>query len=167
MHEYLSRALACMETAANGMDVEALRRHPPGKWSSVEILEHLSLAFSSTTKVMARQLASHQTVWRRATWRERLSVLLVIEFGYLPKGRKAPEFTVPHGMDAAEALPRFRQTIGDMDEAISRCERQFGPAARIAEHTIFGPLTARRWRRFHWVHTRHHAAQVARLKRSR
>ena len=37
-----------MEKATAGITAEELTRHPEGKWSGCEVLEHLSRAFSST-----------------------------------------------------------------------------------------------------------------------
>jgi len=28
------------------------------------------------------------------------------------------------------------------------------------DHLFLGPLTANEWRKFHWVHGRHHARQI-------
>jgi hypothetical protein len=67
-------------------------------------------------------------------------------------------------MPAEGTLAHFRNTLSVMDERITRCEQEFGPRAKIGSHSIFGPLTAREWRRFHLVHTRHHARQVQHLK---
>jgi len=47
---------------------------------------------------------------------------------------------------------------------LAECERRFGKRSKLANHFILGPLTAQEWRRFHWVHTRHHMKQIARLK---
>jgi hypothetical protein len=54
-----------------------------------------------------------------------------------------------------------------MENLISECDSQFGHGKPIAEHPILGPLTAREWRKFHWVHGRHHARQIIRLKNAR
>lgn len=164
MNAYLRQAQEDMESAARGMDTSALRRHPSGKWSSAEIMEHLSRAFASTTKLMARHLDSGEPARDTATWRQRLRTLIVIDVGYFPKGTKAPEFTLPKGLDAEQALSQFRETLVAMDKAITDCEQKFGSGTKFASHAIFGPLTARQWRRFHRVHTRHHAKQVAALK---
>ncbi len=166
MDEYLERALRLAETAAGKMSPAQLARRPAeGKWSAAEILEHLSRAFSSTTRLLEKHLVAGHGADRRATRAEYWRTLLVIELGHMPTGRSAPEFTLPQGIAPAEALPRFRQTLAAMDDAITRCERQFG-VVRIASHHIFGPLTARQWRRFHWAHTRHHGRQIEAIRKS-
>ena len=47
-----------------------------------------------------------------------------------------------------------------MDSGLEECERRFGPRAKIMDHPFLGPLTANEWRKFHWVHGRHHARQI-------
>jgi hypothetical protein len=47
-----------------------------------------------------------------------------------------------------------------MDSGLDDCECRFGARTKIMDHLILGPLTAREWRRFHWVHGRHHARQI-------
>jgi len=54
--------------------------------------------------------------------------------------------------------------IAAMGELIQRCEERFGAKTRLLDHPILGPLTAEQWRKFHWVHGRHHAKQILRLK---
>ena len=50
------------------------------------------------------------------------------------------------------------------DDAISRCEARFGAGAKLANHPVLGPLTARQWRTFHLVHARHHMKQIAHIR---
>jgi hypothetical protein len=160
MDKYLRRAMDRIEEVTAGISDEELQRHPAGKWCPAEILEHLARAYSSTAVVLERHLASGEPARRKATWKQRAVVALIIEFGYFPPGRPAPEFTVPAGAPPEQALPHFRETLQAMDAALTRCEQQFGNRIKVASHAIFGPLTVRQWRRFHWIHTRHHAAQI-------
>jgi hypothetical protein len=53
--------------------------------------------------------------------------------------------------------------IADMDRVLAECARRFG-AGKLANHFILGPLSAHQWRKFHWVHTRHHMKQITRLE---
>jgi hypothetical protein len=160
MDRYLQRALHIMDAATKGMSVEQLTRHKPGQWSASEILEHLSRAFSSTSKLLERHLHAGHPSNAQASRREWRRTLLVIELGYFPSGAKAPEFTLPKGLPPEQAVAYFRETLEAMDGMLARCEQRFGRRAAVASHAIFGPLTVRRWRKFHWVHTRHHARQI-------
>jgi hypothetical protein len=53
-----------------------------------------------------------------------------------------------------------------MDAIIAQCEARFGPDVKLLDHPILGPLTARRWRKLHVVHGRHHQKQLLRLRES-
>jgi hypothetical protein len=165
MRDYLQQALRRIETVTTGITPEQLRQHPPGKWCTAEILEHLSRAFSSTAKLLDRQLAANVPAQRGPSLGERCRVWLVIEAGLFPHGRAAPQYTLPAGLPPDEALPRFRETLALMDNALTRCEERFGSHTPIAVHAIFGPLDVRRWRKFHWVHTRHHTRQIVALRK--
>jgi len=51
-----------------------------------------------------------------------------------------------------------------MDEVIAQCEARFGKRTRVLDHPVLGPLTARQWRKFHWIHGRHHLKQINKLR---
>ena len=99
----LQSALAAIQSAISGMSDEQLSWHPEGKWSSAEILEHLSLAYSRTTERMKPLLEQASPEPRRRTFKERVGGLIVLKLGRIPAGRKAPETLCPTGMSAAAA----------------------------------------------------------------
>jgi hypothetical protein len=151
----------------NGMSVEDLSRHPEGKWSSAEILDHLNLTYRGTIKNCERCLAagkSGASVHRNS---KRWQRCVVIWLGYLPSGRKSPEPALPRGTPIPQLTTEIFENITRMENVIAACDAQFGRGEPIAEHPILGPLTAREWRKFHWVHGRHHARQIIRLKDAR
>jgi hypothetical protein len=153
--------------AIHGMSAEDLARHPQGKWSSAEILDHLNLTYRGTIKNCQRCLAagkSGATVDRHSKrWQRRVVILL----GYLPTGRKSPPQALPRGTSITELTTEIFENISRMEAVIAQCDAQFGRGKSIAEHPILGPLTASEWRKFHWVHGRHHARQIIRLKNAR
>lgn len=153
--------------AIDGMSAEDLARHPEGKWSSAEILDHLNLTYRGTIKNCERCLAagkSGASVDRNSKrWQRRV----VIWLGYLPSGRKSPGPALPRGTPIAQLTTEVFENITCMENVIAACDAQFGRGKSIAEHPILGPLTAREWRKFHWVHGRHHARQIVRLKNAR
>jgi hypothetical protein len=153
--------------AIDGMSAEDLARHPEGKWSSAEILDHLNQTFRGTVKNCERCLAagkSGASVDRNTKrWQRRV----VIWLGYLPSGRKSPKPALPRGTPIAQLTTEIFENITHMENVIAACDTQFGQGKAIAEHPILGPLTAREWRKFHWVHGRHHARQIIRLKNPR
>lgn len=158
----LERALA---RAMAGMSREDLARHPEGKWSSGEILDHLNLTYRGTIKNLERTLAAGRptaTVDRRS---KRWPRLLITRLGFFPSGRAAPEPVCPRGTPAEQLEREIFQNLARMDELIAEAERRFGPTCPLADHPILGPLTGREWRNFHLVHGRHHARQIRRRKR--
>jgi hypothetical protein len=164
MNGYLQTAYAAIEKAIDGMSAEEMARHPEGKWCTAEILEHLALAFASTAKVMQKCLECGQASATRPKLRDRFVSGVVTRLGYIPEGRKAPKHVVPKGIQAQEAQRLVFENLKLMDHAMQRCEEQFGEKVKIADHPILGPLNLRDWRKFHWVHTRHHMKQIARLR---
>lgn len=163
MDFYLKRALDLIEQETNGMTVQQLAWSRDGKWSAVQILEHLSLAFSSTGKMMDRCLRQGHADARPATLRERLIILGVVGMGVFPNGRPAPAWTRPRGLDPEKAVQTISAALVDMDAKIAAAEERFG-SATIAVHPVIGPLSAKQWRKFHWVHTRHHMRQISPLR---
>ena len=160
----LQRALHAIEAATAEMTEEQLTWHPEGKWSSALILEHLSLAFSSTVRGMRRALEAGKPDVRKSTLKERVAGLVVIKLGHVPSGRKAPAIIVPQGLPPQEAKAAIRESLARVDEVINVCEQRFGNQADILVHPALGPLSAGEWRKFHCVHTLHHMRQIKRLR---
>ena len=164
MNFYLQRALDTLESTTRGLSREQLLAHQAGKWSAAEIVEHLRLAFSSTARLLSKHLKAGAATAERPRLRHTLLRTLVISWGYFPTGGSAPEFTRPRGeVDPEAVLRAFRDALATMDEVLVRCEQRFGRSVPIAAHFLFGPLTVDQWRKFHWVHTRHHVKQIRRL----
>ena len=164
MDSYLQRLQDAIDSAIQGMDATALTRHPDGRWSAAQVLEHLYLTYVGSVKGFERCLQEGRPLARVATFKERVATVLVTELGYFPEGRKAPERTIPQGMAAEEIEKAILEKLAAMDELITRCEARFGRSTRILDHPVLGPLTARQWRKFHWVHARHHMKQIWRLR---
>ncbi len=163
MDFYLQRALDAIERETRGIPAEQLAWHREGKWSAAEVLEHLSLAFSSTTKAMDRAVEQGRAAKKRATARQWLATAIVVRIGYFPSGRQAPEWTWPRGLDAAQAVETIRAALIEMDSRISEAQAKLGNGV-VAVHPIIGPLSAKQWRKFHWEHTRHHMKQIVTLR---
>lgn len=135
-------------------------RHPEGKWSASEILEHLARAFGGTTKGLRRCLDAGGSSAGSPTLKNRVAATMVVGLGYFPTGRLAPERTRPKGIPPEEAMQSIRENLTAMDEALAECEERFGRHDAILDHPVLGPLTVAQWRKFHWMHTRHHMKQV-------
>src|SRR5947208_17127283 len=161
----LQQALHSIDASTAGMTDEEMIWHPEGKWSSAQILEHLSLAFSSTVTRMKDTLAQDVTPEiRQPTFKERMGSFLVIKLNYIPPGRKAPERIVPKGISPAEAREAVRSSLAEVDGVINECAKRFGRQTIVMIHPSLGPLTVKQWRKFHCVHTLHHMRQIQKMR---
>ena len=150
----------------SGMTPEALSRHPEGKWSAAQILEHLNLSYLGTARNLERCLASGQPVAssdRSSKWLQRF---VVTRLGIFPKGRKSPERVLPRGLPAEQVKGEILNNLARMATVIADCQARFGSKLAIADHPAFGPLTAKEWLGFHLTHGRHHLKQIQRLRNS-
>jgi len=164
MDRYLQRLQDAIAAATNGMNTADLARHPEGKWNTAQVMEHLYLTYRGTVKGFERCLKEGRPLASKATVRQQAAALVVTGLGYLPEGRKAPELTNPRGIDCGELLNTIGPQITAMDQIISQCEARFGESTPLLDHPILGPLTGRQWRKFHWVHGRHHVKQIWKLR---
>ncbi|MGA9510707.1 MAG: DUF1569 domain-containing protein [Candidatus Sulfotelmatobacter sp.] len=158
--EELKRAL---ESVVEGMSNRQMSWHPAEKWSAAEVLEHLYLTYTGTIKGFERVLNAGKPMVGRASLKQRLRTLVVLQFSYLPNGRKAPKQTVPRGLDFETVRTEVVQKLQAMDEIIAHCEARFG-RGKVVDHPILGPLTAAQWRKFHWIHGHHHVKQILKLR---
>jgi hypothetical protein len=67
-------------------------------------------------------------------------------------------------MTAEKVLADIGSQIATMDALIAQCEERYGKRTRMLDHPVLGPLTAAQWRKFHWVHGKHHVKQIMRLR---
>lgn len=160
MDSYLERLRRVLEDATAEASARQLAHGPPGKWSAAQTLEHLFLTYKNTNRGLAKCLEAGAPSASQATLKQRLATLIVVNLGYFPKGRKAPERTVPQGLSPEDVRSAIAPEIQTMDSGLDDCERRFGSRTRIMDHPILGPLTAGQWRKFHWIHARHHARQI-------
>jgi hypothetical protein len=167
MDFYLQRLQDAIGSVTEGMSADLLgRRLRADKWSAAEVLEHLYLTYTGTIKGFERCMAAGKPLARTPTWRDRTRTMVVVGCGYLPEGRKAPDNAVPRGLPPERVLAEIAAKIAAMDVAIAQAEQTFGSRAALLDHPILGPLRARQWRKFHWVHGRHHLKQLRRLRQS-
>jgi hypothetical protein len=148
-----------------GLSARELAWHPEGKWSVAEILEHLSLTYSGTRIVFERCRQAGKPSARVPTPKDRLRAFVVTRLGYLPGGQEAPAGTRPKGLAPEKVIADMARNLAAMDESIRACEQHFGSDVKLVNHPILGPLTSDEWRRFHWVHGRHHLLQIRRLRK--
>lgn len=160
MNRFLQRSHDALQECAGRLTLEQLTARPPGKWTIGEILEHLSRAYSHTTAGAQRALAEGKPLLRPTGFASRLRAIVVVECSYLPTGVESPKMVVPIGIDPATALTVATEALRQMNVALDEAAARFGSRTNLMNHPIIGPLTVRRWRKFHWVHTRHHVRQI-------
>ena len=160
MVSHLERLRRELEDVIGSPTENSTPQTPSGKWNPAQILEHLFLTYKNTNRGLARCLEKGAPLATSATLKHRLGTLLVVKLGYMPKNAKAPERAVPRGMPLEEVRSTMFTEIQKMESGFDDCERLFGTAAKIMDHPLLGPLTASQWRKFHWVHGRHHARQI-------
>ncbi|HZD33162.1 MAG TPA: DUF1569 domain-containing protein [Candidatus Angelobacter sp.] len=139
---------------------DALSRAPQGQWSSLQVLEHLVLSYTATTRGLLRAMEVGRPERATRTLGHRLRGVYVLGVGRFPSGIDAPKQVVPRGGLGDDPLRRFSDALVAMDASLTDAERRFGRRSRVLVHPMLGPLTAQQWRRFHQVHGRHHLKQI-------
>jgi Protein of unknown function (DUF1569) len=166
MDFYLQRLQDAIASATKGLSGDALLQHPEGKWSTAEILEHLYLTYTGTIKGFERCLEGGKPLARAPVFMDRVRSFVVVGLSHLPEGRTAPKNTTPRGLPVEQVRSEVAAKISAMDAVIALAEQKYGAQTRLVDHPILGPLRAREWRKFHWVHGNHHVKQIVRLRKS-
>src|SRR5260370_9832607 len=156
----LERLQQELEDAIGSASPSASAQAHTGKWNAGQILEHLFLTYQNTNRGIEKCLKQSAPLATRATLKQRVAALLVVNLGYMPEGRKAPERVSPRGMAPEEVQRAIVPELQRMGSGLDDCECRFGAWTKIMDHPFLGPLTAGEWRRFHWIHGRHHARQI-------
>lgn len=160
MDSHLERLRQELEDAIRGVGASGSAQAPTGKWSAAEILEHLFLTYQGTNRGLTKCQERGASLATRPTLKHRMATLLVVSLGYLPNGRKSPERATPRGMPVGEVQQVIVKELEKMASGLDECEHKFGAETKIMDHPFLGPLTAEEWRKFHWVHGRHHLRQI-------
>ena len=156
MDAYLQQALDAIERTTAPLDEAAIAAPVPGRWSTAQVLEHLTLAFRANVEAIEKALASGEVRGRPPRLAQRLGRILVIDIGYFPRVQ-APERTRPTGsIPAARSVGAICEALVALDAALTRASARFGDRALVANHPYFQGLTVPQWRKFHWRHTVHH-----------
>jgi hypothetical protein len=166
MDPHLEKLRLELLSTVEGLAPERLNWHPPGKWCTTEIIEHLYLTYTGTSKGLSRLLEAGQPKVSAPTWIQRAAVLLVLGAGRMPRGREAPSLSRPRGLSPEKVQAEIGDKIAEMDALLTTCENRFGARTKILDHVILGPLNTAEWRKFHLVHGRHHIRQIDRLRQA-
>src|SRR5271155_3264529 len=133
MHSYLEQLRRELDEATGGAGAGALTQAPEGKWTPAQIIEHLLLTYKGTNAGLAKCLAAAAPLARELTVKDRVGILLVVDLGYLPNGRKAPERTIPRGLPFQEARTAMFSELEKMASGLDDSERRFGARTRILD----------------------------------
>ena len=149
-----------VERVAGAMSWDDWRYAPPGKWSCAQILEHLLLSYTATTKGTQTAIQMGKPLGGQPRLRDRLATFYVARLGLLPSGLTAPKRTTPQEGSGVESLRQFNDALVAMDATLADAEKRFGSACKILDHPILGPLNTKDWRRVHRTHAKHHLKQI-------
>lgn len=164
MNFHLERLQEDIVAATAGLTPEGYAWHPEGKWSTDQILEHLYLSYTGTTRGFERCLSNGAPLARKPSLQDRARSFVVLRFNYLPEGRTAPKQTTPRGLPPQQVRDELFGRLAEMDAAIASAAQKFGASTRLLDHPIIGPLGADDWCLFHRIHGHHHVKQILRRR---
>lgn len=166
MDPRLSRLEKEIASAIHGITLDQLTLQKDGKWSVAEILEHLFMTYTGTSKGLERCLQAGRSLATRPSVYHHFATFALIGLGYFPSGRTAPKQATPKGMRPEKLVVEIGPQIAAMDRLARECEKKFGRRMRILDHPILGPLNIEQWRKFHAMHGHHHCRQIVERRRS-
>ncbi|MBS1849559.1 MAG: DinB family protein [Acidobacteria bacterium] len=165
MKNHLQQLQIVLHETMEGMTEEQFRRHPDGKWCAAEILEHLLRTYRGTVKGLEKSLSEGMPAIASVPWKAQLARAVVIYGGVMPGRRKSPERVLPQGMAPERLRAELGPTLQRMEALLLEAEAKFGRKAKFLVHPVLGPLSGPQWRKFHWVHGRHHIRQIGERRR--
>ena len=160
MNSYLERLRQELEDATVSAGASDLVQAKAGQWCAAQILEHLFLTYKTTNRGLEKCLEKGASLATHAKLKDRFASWMVLTFEHIPGGRKAPQRVTPRGMPAEAMQQAIAPELQRMESLLYECEHRFGTRTKIMDHMFLGPLTADGWRKFHWVHGRHHVRQI-------
>lgn len=139
---------------------DAWHRAPSGKWTIAQIVHHLALGIDATATLFEKR-ANRTDLYRRSKPYQNVLRHLVLLSGRFPSGFKTIEATRPAEHPDPELISaQFRMGVARLQQLHEDwpLERQ---RAIYVRHPILGDLNLPEWARFHFIHCRHHARQIA------
>jgi hypothetical protein len=147
---------AIRDVAADQADIAA-----GGTWSVAGIVEHLCLSYSKSAAGMARRREKGPGApFRSRTLQQQFQQFVVVTLGYFPPGRESPTAVVPTGRPYRDLLADLDRVFSELDASLTATGGVLGASRAVLDHPVLGPFSVNQWRRFHLVHTRHHAKQI-------
>ena len=166
MNKWLAQIEGMLTSATEGMTEEQLLWHPEGKWSTAQILEHLSKTYTGTALGYEKAIAANRPLTTSSgQFKQEAAKFVLLRVGYFPPGRKSPERVLPNGeWNGMDAIRRTREELARMVQEQIQAEQTFA-GIRVMDHPVLGPLTPEQWAKFHFVHCKHHMKQVVAMRR--
>jgi hypothetical protein len=161
---HLRRAWNLVQYSIAGMSDDQLMWAPEGKWSSANLVEHLSRGFMITVKGCRMVLKQGGPELPKPTLHQRWLVFRVIVLGHFPMRVIAPKMVCPRGQNPEEAKRSLLENLMEMENVMLQCEKRFGRKVEMLAHPYLGPLTIQQWRRFSVFHVKRHMKQVHSLR---
>ena len=166
MHPEIEATKAALFTAIRGLSADEAGRTVDGQWSIAGIVEHLSLSYTRSAAALRRRTEKGDVApARTSTFRQQFQQFVVVSLGYLPPGRSTPEATRPAGRPFPEVVDELDRVFVELDASLTSAAKSLGASRAVLDHPILGPFSVNQWRKFHLIHTRHHAKQI-RARRS-
>ena len=160
MHPHLRRCRDGLQLAIRGLTPAQAELSVDGKWSIAGIVEHLDLIYTSNIQGLEHRLQKGAPARRSRTMRQNVTRLIVTRLGYFPTGRSSPAGVFPKGRRFVELSIVIEPHLMLLDQRLKDVARAFGTRTPVLNHPLLGPFSVADWRRFHWVHTRHHLRQI-------
>src|SRR5579883_560147 len=152
---------ACQLRPAHPLRGKATPANLP--WTIQDVIEHLILTYRNTGELLDRYLERRSPSQKPREAKHRVLQFLIVRCGGFPRGVAAPEAVCPGRCDMPpmtgdELCSCMRSELEKLDARLDECIRTFDKTP-FASHFVLGPMTAEQWRRFHFVHGRHHLRQ--------
>ena len=160
MDRYIELCRDGLRRALDGVSPATAEASHGGRWSIANIVEHLDLTYTRNNAGLERRLRKGDSPERKRTVRQAAIRALIITIGYFPPGRSAPDMVLPQGRAFSDVVTGLESHLMELDRSLAAAERLFGASRAVLDHPIIGPFSVDDWRRFHWVHTRHHLKQI-------
>jgi len=158
------RQLAALEPMVfgplHGIPAEDWHRAPKGKWTVAQIVAHLATSVDLSSSTFEKRKEKYG-MFRRSTPGQAVLRNLLLTIGRFPPGRKAGEATTPPAQPDVDLVSaQFRMGVERFTTMADTWPKSRQDEVFV-QHPFLGDLNLPEWVRFHYIHARHHAKQIA------
>jgi hypothetical protein len=174
MHPVISNAFQACLSELDAVDTTTAQLHPDGQPHLPSIQQRVErnvAILRQNSELLAKRLEKGRIPRdTRRTRLEWLVQLMILSFGYIPKGSPMidEEFLQPVAfgeLSGRELGKRLSTELAAFDELLNACRKQFG-MERIDFHPLLGPIRVDQWRRCQALQLRILNREVAAIRRS-